>query len=110
MVINQTKHLTSENIEEFIQEDGIVYISASWCGPCKTLGPIMDDIAREVTNVKVGKLIADETDENGEWIASMGIRSVPTLLFYQYGNIIHKVVGLKSKSELLELISDKYGA
>lgn len=109
MIINQTKQLSSENLDEFIQEDGIVYISASFCGPCKILGPIMDEIAREVNpNVKVGKLIADETDENNEWVKSMGVRSVPTLLFYQYGNIIHRVAGLKTQAELLDLIKEKY--
>jgi thioredoxin 1 len=110
MVINQTKNLNSENIEDFIQEDGIVYVSASFCGPCKTLGPIMDDIAREIhPKIQVGKFIADESDENNEWVKSMGIRSVPTLLFYQFGNIIHRVSGSKSQSELLDLIKEKYG-
>lgn len=110
MIINQTSSLNSLNIDEFIQEDGIVYISASFCGPCKTLGPIMDEIAREINqHVKVGRLMADETDENNEWVKSMGVRSVPTLLFYQYGKIIHRVTGLKTQNELVDLIKEKYG-
>jgi len=110
MVINQTQQLNSENIEDFIQGDGIVYISASFCGPCKILGPIIDDLAREIApSVKVGKFMADESDENNEWVKNMGLRSVPTILFYQYGNIIHKISGLKTKSELSELISQQYG-
>lgn len=107
MIVNMIKDLNSENIEDFIQQDGIVYISATWCGPCKVLAPIVNQVANDV-NIPIGKLVADDTDGNGEWVASLGIRSVPTLLFYQYGNIIHKITGIKTQQELTDLIKEKY--
>ena len=110
MIVNQTKQLQAADLDDFIQEDSIVYVSASFCGPCKVLSPTMDELAREIhPNVKIGKIMADENDENNEWVKTVGIRNVPTLLFYQYGNIIHRVTGLKSYNELLELVKEKYG-
>ncbi len=109
MVINQTHSLSADVIPDFITEDSIIYVTSTWCGPCKVLGPVIDEIAREIDpGIKVGKIVVDESDENGEWAAQLGIRSVPTLIFYQFGNLIYKTIGTKSKQEILDLVTKNF--
>jgi thioredoxin 1 len=76
----------------------VVDLWAPWCGPCRVLGPIVDDLAREFDGrVKVAKL---DIDNNPETTARYGVRSIPTLLFFRDGRLVETVVGLRSKHEL----------
>jgi len=71
---------------------------AEWCGPCKMLAPLLDDIASEYDGkVKVGKL---NVDEHQGVAAEYGIRAIPTLLIFKHGQVVEHVVGLKSKRDL----------
>lgn len=75
---------------------------AEWCGPCRTLSPVLDDLAKELGETeKVGKL---NIDENPESPALLGVRSIPTLMLFKEGKLIGTKVGLQSKSALLEWI------
>lgn len=71
---------------------------AEWCGPCKMLTPILDELADEYEGrVRIGKL---NIDEHQELAAQYGIRSIPTLLLFQQGQVAEQLVGLRSKRDL----------
>src|SRR5690242_19265460 len=72
---------------------------AEWCGPCKMLGPILDELAEEyLGRVKIGKV---NVDDSQALAAQFGIRSIPTLLLFHQGQIADQLVGLRSKRELV---------
>jgi thioredoxin 1 len=71
---------------------------AEWCGPCKAMGPIIDELATEFKDrVKVGKL---DTDSNGEVAMRYSVSAIPTLILFDGGEVKEKFVGLRSKQEL----------
>lgn len=81
----------------------IVDLWAAWCGPCRALGPIVDELAREFDGqVKVAKL---DIDSNPVTTARFNVRSIPTLLFFRDGKLVESVVGLRSKNELAARIA-----
>lgn len=98
--------ITSDNFdEEVIKSEKPVLIDfwASWCGPCKMVSPIIDEVANEVINsVKVGKV---NVDEQTELATKFGIMSIPTLIVFKNGEVSNKAVGVRSKQEILELLN-----
>ena len=74
---------------------------ASWCGPCRMLSPIVDEVAEERTDVKVGKV---NVDEQPELAAEFGVMSIPTLLLFKNGKLTRQAVGARPKSGVLELL------
>ncbi len=74
---------------------------APWCGPCRMVGPVVDEIADEVQNVKVCKVNVDEETELAEQYRVM---SIPTLLVIKEGEVTARSVGAKSKEQILEML------
>ena len=74
---------------------------ASWCGPCRMLSPIVDEVAEERTDVKVGKV---NVDEQPDLAAEFGVMSIPTLLLFENGKLVRQAVGARPKSGVLELL------
>jgi thioredoxin 1 len=75
---------------------------APWCGPCKALSPILEEISSEMSDsVNIYKV---NVDENTELAQEHGVQSIPTILVYKNGSLSETLVGLKSKEELIEII------
>ena len=93
--------VTSENFKQEVlqcSQPFLVDFWAEWCGPCKMLGPILDELAEEYAGrVRIGKV---NIDEHQELAAQYGIRSIPTLLLFQQGQVAEQLVGLRSKRDL----------
>ena len=97
--------INEKEYEKIINENEKVVIDcyASWCGPCKMLSPILDELSKELTDIKFYKVNVDES----ELITSKyQIMSIPTILIFEKGNLKNTIVGLRSKNELKELISE----
>lgn len=95
--------ITKENFDsEVLKAEGTVLIDfwATWCGPCRMLSPIVDEVASEHPDVKVGKINVDEQPELAQ---QFGIMSIPTLLVFKNGEKVQESVGLipKEKVEVL---------
>ena len=97
-------HLTLENFEaEVTKSDKPVLVDffAPWCGPCRMLSPIIDEIAEERTDVKVCKI---NTDEQEELAMRFGIMSIPTLIVFKNGEVVKKTMGVQPKAAILGLL------
>ena len=96
--------ITAENFDkEVMQSDQTVLLDfwAGWCGPCKMLSPLVDEVAEERPDIKVGKI---NTDEQQELAVRYKVMSIPMLLVMKNGEIANKSVGLIPKEEILGLL------
>ena len=93
--------VTNENLAEVMNSDMPVVIDfwAEWCGPCRMVGPIVDELATEYDGrVKVCKCDIEQCDEA---VAKFGIRNIPTIIFVKGGQVVDKQVGAAKKSDLV---------
>ena len=96
--------ITKENFEaEVLKSDKPVLVDfyADWCGPCQMLSPIVDEIAQERDDIKVGKI---NVDEQMELAQKYGVMTIPTLLVFKNGEIANQHIGAQSKSGVLEML------
>ena len=96
--------LNKENFEkEILNGNGTALVDfyADWCGPCKMLAPIIEEISAEHADILVGKI---NVDDSPELAAQYQITNIPTVLVFRDGKVINRSVGFKSKQELLGLL------
>lgn len=96
--------ITNENFDELVLSSGkpvLVDFWAPWCGPCRMVSPVVDEIAEERSDILVGKV---NTDEQPELAAKFGIMSIPTLLVFKGGELSNKAVGARPKDAILALL------
>ena len=99
---------TDQNFQQEVeQSNGVVLVDffAEWCGPCKIMGPIIEELAEEYKNkegVKIGKL---NIDENQAVAQKFNVMSIPTLILFKDGKPVETLVGMQNKELLQELIN-----
>lgn len=94
--------INKDNFDECIKNGRVlVDCYANWCGPCKMLSPIIDEVSEEVTDCIFYKLNVDEEEEIA---AKYGIMSIPTLLYFENGKLLSTNVGLTDKKGVLKII------
>ena len=94
-------HVTDDNFEEeIINSDipSVVDFWAEWCGPCKMIGPVVEELAAAYQGkIKVAKM---DVDQNRQTPVKFGVRNIPTLILFKGGEVVNTIVGAQSKSSL----------
>lgn len=106
---NKALEITDANFAQTIKSDQPVLVDfwAEWCGPCRMLGPIVDELAQETAGqFTVGKL---DVDKNAQAAAQYGIRSIPTLIIFKNGQEVDRLMGVQTKAALKEKLAAHAG-
>lgn len=97
--------ITDANFEELVNAGKPMVLDfwAEWCGPCRMVGPIIDELATEYEGrVTIGKM---DVDSNNDVVAQFGIRNIPTVLFFKDGQVVDKQVGAAQKAAFVDKIN-----
>ncbi|MBQ8638593.1 MAG: thioredoxin [Lachnospiraceae bacterium] len=97
-------HITTENFEsEVVKSEMPVLVDfwASWCGPCRMLAPVIEELAGELTDAKIGKI---NVDEEPDLAKKYGVMSIPTVIAFKNGEEVGRSVGFKPKNALVKLL------
>jgi thioredoxin 1 len=104
-----TKHFTDLNFKkEVLESDVAVLVDfwAAWCGPCKMIAPLIDELAKEYAGkMKIGKV---DVDTNPKVATEYGVMSIPTIIFFKNGKVMNQLVGALNKQELKRKIEENF--
>ena len=99
--MSATQEISDADFQQFLAKNDVALIDcwAPWCGPCKRIAPILDELAQEYAGkLTIGKL---NTDENPRTPMQFGVMSIPTLLFFKKGKLVNQVVGAVPKKDIV---------
>lgn len=97
-------HVNQDNFQRIVKESAktvLVDFGASWCGPCRMIAPVLEEVAAERPDVKVCKV---NVDEEQELAISYHVSSIPTLLVFKNGQVVKQSVGAIPKAKILEML------
>ena len=104
-----TQHFTDLNFKKEVLESNLpvlVDFWAAWCGPCKMIAPIIDELAKEYAGkMNIGKV---DVDTNPKVATEYGVMSIPTIIFFKKGKVMNQLVGAASKQELKRKIEENF--
>ena len=103
-IIMSVMHITKANYDELVKNSDkpvLLDFWAPWCGPCRMVGPIVEEIAQEREDIAVGKI---NVDEEVELAMEFGIASIPTLVVVEHGEVMNKAIGYMPKAEIESLL------
>ena len=103
--MKELKHINTDEFNDLVidkKEKVLVDFYASWCGPCKMLAPILEEISKEV-DVQICSV---NVDDNFDLAKSYGVMSVPTLILFNNGIEVKRAIGLKNKDFILDMLKD----
>ncbi|EAI4297793.1 thioredoxin [Campylobacter lari] len=95
--------LTTENFAQVKEGVALVDFWAPWCGPCRMLAPVIDELANDFAGK--AKICKVNTDEQGDLAAQFGVRSIPTIIFFKDGEVVDQLVGAQSKQALADKLN-----
>lgn len=101
------KKADEKNFEESVLKKGhpvLVDFWAEWCGPCRALSPVLDDVASELGDK--ASIVKVNVDENRELAQQYGVRSIPTLIFFKEGEVAKTLIGGQSKEEIKKTLEE----
>lgn len=96
--------ITDDNFKsEILEASGVVMVDffATWCGPCKMMAPIIEELATEYEKAKIGKL---DVDANQKTASEYGVQSIPTLIIYKDGKEVDRLTGFQNKDVVVEAL------
>ena len=102
----ELKHVNSENFESEVNSGKVTLVDffATWCGPCKMLGPVLEQVADEVKDkVNIVKL---DIDGSMDIAKQFGVMSVPTMVIFKDGKEVDRIVGLRQKSQIVDALNN----
>jgi len=99
--------LTAESFEAVSSGTWLLDFSSSWCGPCQSLEPVLEELAGEVSSVRIGKV---DVGAHPDLAERFGVTSVPTLFIVRDGERVRKLIGAKTKRQLMRALEEADGA
>ena len=102
-----TKEVTDTDFQEIVEGNDLVLVDfwAPWCGPCKAVAPVLEEIAAENSNVLIAKM---NIDENPNTASQHGIMSIPTMMIFKNGQLVDRLVGALPKPSIMEKLEPHF--